>query len=238
MAIVYLIPSQLSEEGIKAVHPYTIEAIKNCSVFFCENQRTSRRFFKQLWKQYASGDDIIIDNFEWHDLKDEQDELRQFRELLKKDKSIGLISEAGCPGIADPGQLFTAIAHEMNVKVVPLVGPSSILLALMASGLNGQQFQFLGYLPIDANQRIKAIRDLETESAKKKSTQIFIETPYRNNQLLESILKTCSQGTRLCIAIDITGSQEMIQTKSIAEWKKNIPAMPKRPAMFLLLAGN
>jgi Predicted methyltransferases len=132
------------------------------------------------------------------------------------------VSEAGCPGIADPGQFLVQAAHEAGATVKPLVGPSSILLALMASGLNGQQFQFHGYLPIESGARDKKIRDLEEESSRKKCTQVFIETPYRNNQLMQALVKVCKPGTRLCVAVDLTGTDEWVQTKSIGEWKKNI----------------
>ena len=139
--------------------------------------------------------------------------------------------------MADPGQLLVHAAQEINVEVKPLIGPSSILLALMASGMNGQQFQFVGYLPIDNHERAKAIKELETESKKKSCTQIFIETPYRNNQLIEILLKTCQPSTRLCIAVDITGDNEWIKTKTIGEWKKSIPDIHKRPAIFILYAA-
>src|SRR5204863_7227956 len=132
------------------------------------------------------------DNYEWHNMKDSNDEVASvFKQKIKEEKNIGIISEAGCPGVADPGQFLVSIAQQMNVIVKPLVGPNSILLALMASGMNGQQFQFHGYLPIDNQQRSKAIKELEAESAKKKCTQVFIETPYRNNQLTEALLKNC-----------------------------------------------
>ena len=230
MATVYLIPSLLAEEGLDAIPPYVVDAIKNCQVFFAENERTTRRFFKQVFKE------MVIDNYEWHVIADNSS--ATFKQILKEGKTIGIISEAGCPGVADPGQALIGIAQEMNVEIKPLVGPNSILLALMASGMNGQQFQFVGYLPIDNHQRIKAIKDLETESAKKKCTQIFIETPYRNNQLIEAMLKNCSPSTKLCIAVDITGIAEWIKTKTIAEWQKNKPDIHKRPAIFLLQTSN
>ncbi len=232
MATVYLIPAVLSEEGFDAIPPYILDAIKNCEIFFAENERTTRRYFKQLWKE------MVIDEYEWHTVADNPQVPAIFRQKLKENKNIGIISEAGCPGVADPGQALIAIAQEMNVEVKPLIGPNSILLALMASGMNGQQFQFVGYLPIDNNQRTKAIKDLESESIKKKCTQIFIETPYRNNQLIEALLKNCSQATRLCIAVDITGKNEWIKTKTISDWQKNKPDIHKRPAIFLLYSGK
>jgi 16S rRNA (cytidine1402-2'-O)-methyltransferase len=159
-----------------------------------------------------------------------------FRKKLKEGKTIGIISEAGSPGVADPGQTLVAIAHDMNIEIKPLVGPNSILLALMASGMNGQQFQFLGYLPIENYERTKAIKELEAESKKKNCTQIFIETPYRNNQVIESLLRSCKENTLLCIAANLTSSKEFIKTKTITGWKKNKPDLHKQPAIFCLLA--
>lgn len=235
MASVYLIPSLLHEEGTNSIPAYITDAIKKCQVLFVENERTTRRYLKQLWKTLLPGQEIIIDNYEWYVIDDTSQEL--FKQKLEEGKTIGIISEAGCPGIADPGQQLIAIAQEMNVIVKPLVGPSSILLALMASGMNGQQFQFVGYLPIDNEARIKAIKELEIYSAKKNCTQIFIETPYRNNQLVDALIKSCNAGTRLCIAVDITGKDEWIKTKTIEQWQKDKPDIHKRPAIFLLYAG-
>ena len=232
MAPVYLIPSLLQEEGIHVMPHYITDAIKNCQVFFVENERTTRRFLKQLWKAGMPGQEIIIDDYEWQVINDASANI--FRQKLKEGKTIGIISEAGCPGVADPGQALIAVAQEMQAPVKPLVGPNSILLALMASGMNGQSFQFTGYLPIDNHQRIKTLKELEAESARKKCTQIFIETPYRNNQLIEAILKNCSPATKLCIAVDLTGANESIQTKTVSEWKKGAPDIHKRPAIFLL----
>lgn len=228
MATVYLIPSLLHEEGMESIPPYLISAIKECQVFFVENERTTRRYFKKLWPE------MVIDDFEWYNVTDSSGVSDTFKKKIKENKNIGIISEAGCPGVADPGQVLVEIAHQMNVEVKPLVGPNSILLALMASGMNGQQFQFHGYLPIDNQQKIKAIKDLEAESIKKKSTQIFIETPYRNNQLIEAILKTCNPSTKLCVAANITGKNEWIKTKTIAAWQKEKINIHKRPAIFLL----
>jgi 16S rRNA (cytidine1402-2'-O)-methyltransferase len=236
MATVYLIPSQLSEDGFQSIHPYTTDAIKKCDVLFTENERTTRRFLKQLWKQVLPGESIVIDDFTWHTIEDGPAMLHAFRQHLRENKTIGIVSEAGCPGVADPGQALVAIAQEMDVPVQPLVGPSAILLSLMASGLNGQQFQFTGYLPIENAQRIKAIKDLEAESGRKNCTQVFIETPYRNNQLVESLLKNCKPTTRLCIAVNITGARESIKTRTIDAWKKSPPDIHKIPAIFLLLA--
>jgi 16S rRNA (cytidine1402-2'-O)-methyltransferase len=228
MAKVYLIPSLLHEEGPEAIPSYILNAIKECKVFFVENERTTRRYFKKLWQE------MVIDDYEWVNMSDSSKVSDIFKNHLKRKETIGIISEAGCPGVADPGQVLVDIAHQMNAEVKPLVGPNSILLALMASGMNGQQFQFHGYLPIDNQQRIKAIKDLEAESAKKKCTQIFIETPYRNNQLTEALLKNCNPSTKLCIAVDLTGKKEWIKTKSIHDWQKEKPDIHKRPAIFLL----
>ncbi|MFM2337100.1 MAG: hypothetical protein RL115_293 [Bacteroidota bacterium] len=226
---VYLIPSLLAVDAVETIPPYVLEAIKDCQVFFVENERTTRRFFKQIWKE------MVIDNYEWYTMGEETDS--QFIQKIKEGKNIGIISEAGCPGVADPGQKLTAIAQQMNVVIKPLVGPSSILLALMASGMNGQSFQFVGYLPIDNAERTKTIKVLEVESKKKNCTQIFIETPYRNNQLIETLIKTCHPHTKLCIAVDITGKEEWIKTKTISEWQKQLPNIHKKTAIFLVYAG-
>ena len=228
MATVFLIPSLLNEEGLNSIPPYIVNAIKECKVFFVENERTTRRYFKKLWPE------MVIDDYEWHNMSDNSKVSDIFKNHLKRKETIGIISEAGCPGVADPGQALVDIAHQMNVEVKPLVGPSSILLALMASGMNGQQFQFHGYLPIDNQQRTKAIKELEAESIKKKCTQIFIETPYRNNQLIDSLFKTCHASTKLCIAVDLTGKNELIKTKTIADWQKEKTNIHKRPAIFLI----
>lgn len=234
MATIYLIPSLLQEEGTAAIPLYIMDAIKDCQVFFVENERTTRRYFKQLWRTNRPDDQIIIDNYEWILIDDKADNL--FRQKIREGKNIGIVSEAGCPGVADPGQALVLIAQEMGATVKPLVGPSSILLALMASGMNGQQFSFAGYLPIDAAERIKAIKEQEAISVRNKSTQIFIETPYRNNQLMEALLKNCQEKTRICVAVDMTGPSESIKTQTVAQWKQKPPELHKRPAIFLLQA--
>ena len=227
---VYLIPSLLDEEGISAISPNVVEVVKKCQVFFVENERSARRFLKKVWKE------IIIDDYEWYKVSDTLQVSDTFKQKINEQKNIGIISDAGCPGIADPGQQLVALAHEMNAVVKPLVGPSSILLALMASGMNGQNFEFVGYLPVKDPERIKSIKELESVSQKKKSTQIFIETPYRNNQLIDALLKNCRPSTRLCIAVDLTAGNEWIRTKTIGDWKKQVPDIHKRPAIFCLLA--
>ncbi len=230
-SIVYLIPSVLDEAAIHTIPPYIIDAVKDCQVIFAENERTARRFLKSICKE------IVIDDYEWFTIhKAENDVLDIFRQKVSAGKNIAIISEAGCPGIADPGQLLIAAAQEMNAAIKPLVGPSSILLALMASGMNGQQFEFVGYLPIDSLERNKSISALEISSQKKNNTQIFIETPYRNNQLLETLLKICKPLTKICIAAELTGPHEYIKTKTIADWKKEKTDFHKKPVIFLLQA--
>jgi len=234
-ATIYLIPIVLHEDetALQAIPFYIVEAVKKCSVLYVENERTTRRFLKKIWKE------INIDAYEWHTIhKAEEEVIRSFQKDLSQQKMIGIMSEAGCPGIADPGQILIGIAQQANAKVIPLVGPNSILLALMGSGMNGQHFQFVGYLPVDAPERKKKITELKNESIKKNCTQIFIETPYRNNQLLNDILVTAKPTTSLCIAVDITATTESIQTKKIGEWKKIQLNLHKRRAIFLLYAGH
>jgi 16S rRNA (cytidine1402-2'-O)-methyltransferase len=153
---------------------------------------------------------------------------------LKAGNDVGLMSEAGCPGVADPGADIVNKAHQLGIKVVPLVGPSAVLLALMASGFNGQSFTFHGYLPIDKAERSRKIKELENIALKNHQTQLFIETPFRNNPMLEEILRTAASQTRLCIACNITGADEFIQTKTIAAWRKQVPDLHKKPTIFLL----
>jgi 16S rRNA (cytidine1402-2'-O)-methyltransferase len=230
---VYLIPAPLASDGLNAIPPYVIDAVKQCNVFYVEQERTARRYLKSVWKE------MVIDDYKWF-LIDKRDESlsSQFRNDIKSGQTIGIISEAGCPGVADPGQHLVAIAQEMNAMVKPLVGPSSILLALMASGMNGQHFRFHGYLPVDQSLREKAILKLEADSARENCTQIFIETPYRNNQMLGSLLKVCATSTNLCVALDITSAGEFIKTDSVLEWKKRQIDLHKKPVIFLMLASK
>lgn len=228
---VYLIPSVIDEEALETIPVYILDAVKKCQVFFVENERTARRFLKKLWRE------MVIDDYEWHTIhKAEKEVMKAFLNALKQNKTVGILSEAGCPGIADPGQILVDAAQKQSALVKPLVGPSSILLALMASGMNGQLFKFNGYLPIDDLQRTKALKNLEQESQKTGCTQLFIETPYRNLPLLDAIIKNCAPLTRLCIAVSITGVAENIQTKTIADWKNQRPEFNKMPAIFLLSA--
>ena len=232
MSKVYLVPSVLDDLAMHTIPTYLIDAVKDCQVIFAENERTTRRFLKSICK------DIVIDDFEWFTIhKAEEEQKISFLQKIKEGKNIAIISEAGCPGIADPGQILIELAQQLNITVKPLVGPSSILLALMASGMNGQQFEFVGYLPIDNNERIKTIKEMETTSAKKNSAKIFIETPYRNNQLIETLLKTCKATTRICIAAELTSINEFIKTKTVADWQKEKIDFHKKPVIFLLQAG-
>jgi 16S rRNA (cytidine1402-2'-O)-methyltransferase len=230
-ATVYLIPTFLDEDGMEALPDYILQAVKDSEVFFVENERSARRYLKKLWKE------MEIDSYDWFTIHKSEDIVKQkFIQLLKEGKKIAILSEAGCPGIADPGQMLVAAAQESGVLVKPLVGPNSVILALMASGMNGQHFQFHGYLPIEKSERIRKLRELETISRNENSSQIFIETPYRNISLVESILNNCQDTTRLCIAVNLTGKSEFIQTKSVENWRSAVPDINKQPAIFILQA--
>jgi 16S rRNA (cytidine1402-2'-O)-methyltransferase len=230
--IVYLIPTFLDEEGMDALPVYILHAVQSADVFFVENERSARRFLKKIWHE------INIDRYPWFVMHKAEEIVKlEFLEQLKQGKKIAILSEAGCPGIADPGQILVAAAQEAGVRVKPLVGPSSILLALMASGMNGQHFQFHGYLPIETSERNRRIREIETVSRKENSAQIFIETPYRNLSLLDSLLKNCRSDTRLCVAVNLTGKSESIHTKTTEDWLKSIPDINKKPAIFILQAN-
>lgn len=229
---VYLIPTFLYDNVLETIPVYVLDAVKKCDVFFVENERSARRYLKAIWRE------MVIDDYLWFAIHKAEDEVQQaFTKLLKDGKTIGIISEAGCPGVADPGQLLVGAAQKAGATVKPLVGPSSILLALMASGMNGQKFQFHGYLPIDATERKGVIKELENKSAKEQCTEIFIETPYRNNQLVKQLTEVCKGQTQLCVAVDMTAPSESILTKTISEWKKQLPEIHKRPAIFLLYSA-
>jgi 16S rRNA (cytidine1402-2'-O)-methyltransferase len=232
---VYLIPSLLSNDvqALQSIPASIPAAVKECNVFFVENEKTARRYLKKIWKE------IVIDNYEWISIsRNEETTIALFLQYLHNGKVIGIISEAGCPGIADPGQLLVRAAQQNGFIVKPLVGPNAIILSLMASGMNGQQFQFHGYLPIENPARKKAIKQIEQTSKQHFSTQIFIETPYRNGALVNDILSVCQPNTLLCIAVDITAASEYIATKTIAAWKKEFTSLQlhKKPAIFLLYA--
>ena len=231
----YLIPVPLAEQAAaRSFTPYLVDAINQLKEYIVENEKTARRFLKEAGLKIPQSE-LIIHDYGKHN---RDNDINTFFKGLVAGNDVGLMSEAGCPGIADPGQLLIAAAQEMNCAVKPLTGPSSILLALMASGMNGQQFEFLGYLPIDNGERIKKIKELEQASAKNNSTQIFIETPYRNNQLLETLLQHCAASTKICIGVNITAVNESIVTQTAAAWKKKKPELHKQPAIFLLYAGK
>jgi len=226
----YLIPVPLAEEvAHKTFTPYLVDTINQIDTYIVENSKTARRFLKEAGLKTPQKD-LIVHDYGKHNRND----LGQFFAELTAGKDVGLMSEAGCPGIADPGADIVAEAHKRGVKVVPLVGPSSILLALMASGFNGQSFAFWGYLPIDKEQRTKRIKDLDLSASRYKQTQIFIETPFRNNQLFEEVLKSCKPNTQVCVACNLTAEDEFIKTQSVYNWRKEEIDLHKKPTIFLL----
>lgn len=227
----YLIPTLLADVPYSDVLPEKIkEAIQSTEYFLVEELRTARRFISGYKL------DITIENLFFFQLNKDStpSEVKKAFDQIPDGKNIGVISEAGCPGIADPGALAVELAHKLEMEVVPLVGPSSILLALMASGFNGQSFTFHGYLPIEKPERIKVIKFLESDSIKNKRTQIFMDTPYRNNQLIKDITEVCNGETKLCIAANLTSKEEYIRTKKIKDWKNSLPDIHKQPAILLL----
>ncbi len=227
----YLIPTTLGEiDPISTVPASVYQIINDIDTYLVENEKWARQYLKKL------GIKKPLQEITLHVLNKHTDitELSSLMKTLLEGKNMGVISEAGCPGIADPGADAVKLAHQKNIQVIPLVGPSSILLALMASGFNGQSFAFQGYLPIDRNERIRRIKELEKLVQSQHQTQIFIETPYRNNHLFEDLLKNCSSTILLCVAMDLTLPDEFIKTQSISDWKKKIPNLHKRPAIFLL----
>ncbi len=229
--ILYLIPVTLGDTPTTQVIPeFNNMLINEIDIYIVENIKTARRFLKK------SGIVKAIDELTFYELnkRTHESEIPQFIKPLLEGKNVGILSEAGCPGVADPGAEAVAIAQQKGIKVIPLVGPSSILLALMASGFNGQSFCFHGYLPKDQKDRVRKLKDLERAVKTKNQTQLFIETPFRNNHVFEDVLKNCFDTTKLCIAVDITLSTEQITTKTIAEWKTTKINLQKRPCMFLI----
>lgn len=228
----YLIPTTLGDTAETAdVLPVKINRIINTiDEYIVENEKSARHYLKKMGIQKPL-QEIILHPLNQHT---DSSSIGSYLNSIKLGKNIGVISEAGCPGVADPGAEVVKIAHERNIQVVPLVGPSSILLALMASGFNGQQFAFNGYLPKERGERIKKIKELEVLASKKNQTQLFIETPYRNMHLLEDLMTACNGATKLCIAADITLTTEFIKTQSINDWKKQLPDINKRPTIFIL----
>lgn len=232
-AALYLIPVTLGETSIESVLPsYNHDIIVGIKHFIVENIRSARRFLKKVEKE------INIDDLTFYELNRHTDRkfIAEYLLPLEKDKvPVGIISEAGCPAIADPGADVVAIAQKKNLKVIPLVGPSSIIMSVMASGFNGQSFAFNGYLPVEGPQRIKALKKLENKIYNEDQTQLFIETPYRNGKMIETILQALRPDTKLCIASGITCPEEFIKTKTVAQWKKEkIPEIGKVPTIFLL----
>jgi 16S rRNA (cytidine1402-2'-O)-methyltransferase len=230
-AKIYLIPTTLGDSPIENVIPkHVVDIINDTHHYIVENIKTARRYL------IKAGIKTKIDDLKFYELNkhSSHEEYLSYLDPIKDNMNIGVISEAGTPGVADPGADIVAIAHRMNIPVVPLVGPSSILLSVMASGLNGQNFAFLGYLPIKQPERSKRLKELQKRSQIENQTQLFIEAPYRNKQMLDDIISTCSPETKLCIATDITLETEFIKTKSIKDWKKEIPNIHKRPTIFLI----
>ena len=229
--ILYLIPVTLGDSPIEQVIPsFNTRIINEIDVYIVENIKTARRFLKK------SGLLKEIDELTFFELNKRTHitELSEFIKPIFDGKNVGIMSEAGCPGVADPGADIVALAQQKNIKVVPLVGPSSILLALMASGFNGQSFCFNGYLPKEQKDRISKIKELERRVKTQQQTQLFIETPFRNDNILEDLLKNCFATTQLCIAVDITLTSERITTKTIEEWKKIKLNLNKRPCIFFI----
>lgn len=227
----YLLPVPLADETAASVIPLAqSDLINQIKHYVVENEKTARRWLKYMGLKTPQNElDILV-----FDKRSNKHQLAPYFSALKAGNDVGLMSEAGCPGVADPGAELVAEAHRLGIEVVPMVGPSSILLALMASGFNGQGFAFQGYLPIDKGARAKRIKELEGLAERLNQTQLFIETPFRNNQLLEELLRTCHPQTALCIACDLTASTEYVKTKTVAEWKTQVPDLHKRPAIFLL----
>lgn len=229
----YLIPSPLGEYDPALVLPAQVfEIIKGIHTYVVEETRTARRFLS------AAGLKGHIGELEFHELNEHTapGDVESYAKLFDDGNDVGLISEAGLPAVADPGALLVALCHRCGIEVIPLVGPSSLMMALMGSGLNGQSFAFRGYLPAKPEERKSALRNIEKQSSAMRQTQIFIETPYRNDQMMADILSVCAPGTRLCIAANITLPDAYIKTKTVKEWKAEVPVIGKRPCVFLILA--
>ena len=231
MAALYLIPVLLGDTAVERVLPtYNQEVVRDIRHFIVEDVRSARRFLKKVDK------DFDIDGSQFYPLNKHTspEEISGYLKPLEEGHSMGVISEAGCPAVADPGADVVALAQRKHLKVVPLIGPSSIILSVMGSGFNGQSFAFNGYLPIESADRVKRLKLLEQRAYTEQQTQIFIETPYRNNRLVEDILATCRPQTRLCIAANITCEEEYIVTQTLKEWKGHVPDLSKQPCIFLI----
>ena len=228
---IHLIPSVICDDGYDAIPGSVRTAVRSCSAFFVENERIARRYLKRVWPE------MVVDELEWNVMDPDDLTLREkLKAYIKEGRHVGIVSDAGCPGVADPGQALVAMAHGLGVRVQPHAGPSAILLALMASGMNGQRFRFNGYLPTDRNERGKTLRSLESESLRSGSTEIFMETPYRNEAMKEAVIQCCRATTRLCIAVDIGSAKEWIRTLTVSQWKGVDASLHKRPAVFLMSA--
>jgi 16S rRNA (cytidine1402-2'-O)-methyltransferase len=228
---IYLIPVTLGgDDFLKVIPVKVIELTRQLRFFIVEDLRSARRFLRLIDKEFPINDSVFFELNEHTG----NDDIASYLEPLKNGSDIGLLSEAGLPGIADPGAKIVALAHQKRIRVTPLSGPSSILLALVASGLNGQNFSFNGYLPVKPAERAAKLRELE-KKAGEGFTQIFMETPYRNQKMLEAVLTTCRNDTLLCIATDITLPSESVRTMSISEWKKDLPSLDDRLVVFLIL---
>lgn len=229
----YLLPTPLSDGELADVLPQKeLDVIAGLDCFVVEELRTARRFLS------AAGKRGMVESLELHELNEHTSaqELAALSSIFDDGRDVGLLSEAGLPAVADPGAALVEICHRKGVQVVPLVGPSSLMMALMASGLNGQSFAFKGYLPAKTPERRKALQEIEKLSSRLNQSQIFIETPYRNDAMLADILECCNGNTRLCIATNITAQDEFIRTQTVAQWKKNIPVIGKRPCVFIMLS--
>lgn len=229
----YLVPSPLGDNSPKEVIPeYVFDSISGITHFAVEEVRTARRFLSSV------GFKGKIDSLSFYEINEHTTDqsVEEILQVLKEGNDMALISEAGLPAVADPGAALVELAHKNDISVIPFVGPSSLMLALMSSGMNGQKFAFSGYLPVKPEQRKERLRELEKRSRNSSETQIFIETPYRNDSLFADILTSCSLSTRLCIAADITLPTAMIKTKTLAQWKKEPIIIGKRPCVFILMA--
>lgn len=227
----FLIPVPLAENAAsKSFTPFLVDTINSLKTYIVENEKTARKFLKEAGLTIPQAE-LLIHDYGKH--KRGNSLVPYFTQLMSG-IDVGLMSEAGCPGVADPGAEIVAEAHKRGIKVVPLVGPNSMLQALMSSGFSGQSFTFHGYLPIDKVERAKRLKEIELLSQKNAQTQLFMETPFRNNQLLEDVLKNCNVATQLCIACNINGEEEMIKTQSIGAWRAEKVDLHKKPTVFLL----
>lgn len=231
MGVLYLIPVPLAPQTIHFLPSVVLEKAPQIKYYFVEQLRTARRFLKEMNKE------TDIDSIQFSEMNQHQaPDTALLLQWLEKGFEVGVMSEAGCPGVADPGSVLVAKAHELGARVVPFPGPNSMLLALMASGFNGQCYRFVGYLPVKQPERHVAIKEMERCSAQRGETQIFMETPYRNNQLFQELLSQCKDQTMLGVGADITAAAEFIQTKTIRAWRNAPPDLHKRPVVFTLMA--